>query len=477
MVNRQQRREMRDMIVLLPGILGSVLENETQTLWGTENILRSMVNPLEQSLQNLRLIEDDPEREVLQDGIRATGLIRIPALIAGLSKTDDYSAISKMITDTFNVVRGNIQNRQSDANFFEFPYDWRRNCKFNAELLQKFIKEQLPQWQEHNPTAKVILLAHSMGGLICRYYLEKLDGWNDCRYLLTLGTPYNGSINALNFLHNGYPRIGFANLTDVVRSFTSVYQLLPTYKVLNCSGTYQKISETQGISNIEISRVIEALEFHQAMNDAAGRNHGDKGWQKYQIMVGVGQKTLQLATLIEENLECGIEIPDDHPDISQGWADGDGTVPRVSATPRELQNQRIEKFYSETHACLPNNKSVLTQIKRFLIESQLPEPKLGELEKFQGQLPSIAIEVEDVYMINEQVRISFQLLGYELYPEVITLAITPFNNENNKKNFQCHHPQNEWIIAPNDLQPGIYRVEVSAFGDRVQDIFLVSDVA
>ena len=137
MVNRQQRREMRDIIVLLPGILGSVLENETQTLWGTENILRSMVNPLEQSLQNLRLIEDDPECEVLQDGIRATGLIRIPALIAGLSKTDDYSAISKMITDTFNVVRGNIQNRQSDANFFEFPYDWRRNCKFNAELLQK----------------------------------------------------------------------------------------------------------------------------------------------------------------------------------------------------------------------------------------------------------------------------------------------------------------------------------------------------
>jgi triacylglycerol esterase/lipase EstA (alpha/beta hydrolase family) len=63
-----------------------------------------------------------------------------------------------------------------------------------------------------------------MGGLVARYYLEVLEGWRDCRALITFGTPYRGSANALNYLANGYKKL-FLDLTEVMRSFSSIYQL------------------------------------------------------------------------------------------------------------------------------------------------------------------------------------------------------------------------------------------------------------
>ena len=56
---------------------------------------------------------------------------------------------------------------------------------------------------EGSPDAKLVLVGHSMGGLVARYFLECLDGWRDTRRLVTFGTPYRGSLNALNFLVHG----------------------------------------------------------------------------------------------------------------------------------------------------------------------------------------------------------------------------------------------------------------------------------
>jgi triacylglycerol esterase/lipase EstA (alpha/beta hydrolase family) len=53
-----------------------------------------------------------------------------------------------------------------------------------------------------------------MGGLISRYYLEVLEGWRDCRALVTFGTPYRGAVDAVNYLANGYKQL-FVELTEV----------------------------------------------------------------------------------------------------------------------------------------------------------------------------------------------------------------------------------------------------------------------
>jgi hypothetical protein len=203
------KERMRDIVVLLPGITGSVLQKDSKDLWAISGQAAwSALAGLGSSLEQLKLEEDDPEVDDLGDGIRATRLIADAHLVPGLVKIDGYSGISRLINDNFKVIQGNIDDNRP-ANFFEFPYDWRRDNRVAARKLKRLIDQRLPQWREYcgAKDAKVILLAHSMGGLIARYYLEVLEGWCDCKALVTFGTPYRGSVKALNLLGNGYKKL------------------------------------------------------------------------------------------------------------------------------------------------------------------------------------------------------------------------------------------------------------------------------
>lgn len=228
---------MKDLVIILPGILGSVLQKDGKDLWAVSGqAVWQVFNNSEQTLRNLKLAQDDPEAESLGDGVRATALIQDAHLIPGFWKIDGYTKTASLITDNFDVTPGDIYNDPDDkaANFYQFPYDWRRDNRANARILKKLIDKRLKCWREKSGAsdAKVILMAHSMGGLVSRYYLEVLEGWQDSRALFTFGTPYRGSLKAVNFLANGYKEL-FLDLTSVIRSLTSVYQLLPIYKVIN----------------------------------------------------------------------------------------------------------------------------------------------------------------------------------------------------------------------------------------------------
>ena len=86
-----------------------------------------------------------------------------------------------------------------------------------------------------------------MGGLVARYFLECLDGWRDTRMLITFGTPHRGSLNAVDFLVNGFVKklgpLKVADLSDLLRSLTSVYQLLPIYPCVDLGPGYQRVAE------------------------------------------------------------------------------------------------------------------------------------------------------------------------------------------------------------------------------------------
>ncbi|MEM9008559.1 MAG: lecithin--cholesterol acyltransferase, partial [Cyanobacteria bacterium P01_F01_bin.86] len=196
---------MKDMVVILPGILGSVLQKDGKDIWAIsgQSIWNILTNA-DKAIADLKLGEDDPEKFDLGDGIRTTRLMADAHLVPGLVKIDGYTQTSKLITDNFDVTPGDIYNDPEDkaANFYHFPYDWRRDNRANARILKHFLDMRLKRWREVSGAqdAKVILMAHSMGGLVSRYYLEVLGGWQDARALFTFGTPYRGSFNAVNFI-------------------------------------------------------------------------------------------------------------------------------------------------------------------------------------------------------------------------------------------------------------------------------------
>src|SRR5260370_10106046 len=219
------KTRMRDMVVRLRGIAGSGLKKEGRELWGLS--FRSLWNALPRphvALQQLKLGDDDLIKDDLGDGITATGLMPDAHLIPFFWKIDGYTAIRKAIQNYFEI--------RPDVIYFEFPYDWRRDMRYIAGSLARFIEPRIKQCRKLNNDAKAIFLAHSMGGLIARYYSEVLEGWKNCRALITFGTPHRGSVKALDFLANGNKNL-IVDLTDVVRSFTSTYQLLPIYQMVN----------------------------------------------------------------------------------------------------------------------------------------------------------------------------------------------------------------------------------------------------
>lgn len=51
------------------------------------------------------------------------------------------------------------------------------------------------------------MLAHSMGGVVARYWAAMLDDERLCRTVITLGSPHRGAPKALDALANGL-RVG-----------------------------------------------------------------------------------------------------------------------------------------------------------------------------------------------------------------------------------------------------------------------------
>jgi predicted alpha/beta hydrolase family esterase len=85
---------------------------------------------------------------------------------------------------TFELPRG--------ENFFEFAYDWRRDNRPSAHPLAAKCDDWLGSWRRRSGSAdaRLILIAHVMGGLVSRYFLEPLEGWRVSRMLITIGTNF-----------------------------------------------------------------------------------------------------------------------------------------------------------------------------------------------------------------------------------------------------------------------------------------------
>jgi hypothetical protein len=62
---------MRDVIVILPGIMGSVLQKDSRDLWNVSgDVVWQIVKTLGNRLKDLKLTGDDPSGGDIDDGIK-----------------------------------------------------------------------------------------------------------------------------------------------------------------------------------------------------------------------------------------------------------------------------------------------------------------------------------------------------------------------------------------------------------------------
>jgi hypothetical protein len=143
-VNIMTKTQMRDLVVILPGIAGSVLQKDGEDIWNfSGQSVWQLIQTFGNSLNQLKLQENHGDED-FDDGVKATSLVRGAHIIPGLEKVlSGYHYTSQLITNNFEVVVGNIFE-DKPANFYEFPYDWRLDNRINAQKLKTFVDRQLP---------------------------------------------------------------------------------------------------------------------------------------------------------------------------------------------------------------------------------------------------------------------------------------------------------------------------------------------
>jgi pimeloyl-ACP methyl ester carboxylesterase len=195
---------MKEAIVIVPGIMGSVLKDGDRVVW--PGSVAEMVLPYSQM------------PALLKPGLVATDVIRSVSISRQYIQLIDAMSACGFV--------------EADGTLTVFPYDWRKD---NA-LAAAGLATHLDALVERLGDVTITLLAHSMGGLVSRCYLEsgQFDGrsaFSAVKALITMGTPHRGAPMALAAALGMEKRL-FLNKHEVQQvasdaNFPSLYQLLP----------------------------------------------------------------------------------------------------------------------------------------------------------------------------------------------------------------------------------------------------------
>ncbi|MEU9719632.1 hypothetical protein [Streptomyces sp. NPDC047976] len=400
------RIPMPDVVVLLPGITGSVLKRDGKDVWAPSvQAVLGALGSLGRSLKELELREgqDDWRVDDIGDGVVADRLVPDLHTLPGLWKIDGYTQTQRFLLDRFDLTQG--------ENYFPFPYDWRRDNRAAARQLAERSAGWLRDWREKsgNDAAQLVLVGHSMGGLVSRYYVEALGGWKDTRAVVTFGTPFYGSLNAVEFLCNGFQkRIGpfEQDLTQLLRSLTGLHQLVPVYRCVYGQDGDAATPAKAGLPGWQPQWSSRLTEFHEEMEAGAAANRQDPAWESnpvvYHPIVGMDQPTRQSARITGDKVETL---------MARGEHDegGDGTVPKLSAALSGTEESSA--FVPQKHGSLQNHGAMLDHLK-------------GVLQSLDD------VRVDDLRAI---VTSGFSYLGDDLYlagePVLCEIGVTSVQSE------------------------------------------------
>ena len=232
-------------VILIPGLFGSRLRDRVT---GNEIWPGSAQMILFDEYRRLALEFDPATLQVRGDDLEASGITD-----AALGR-DFYGQIIDALQKFGGYVGADASTpaRKGERRYYIYPYDWRQDNVDAARGLDRLIENVRRDYND--PALRVDIIAHSMGGLIARYYLRygpvdvldgseqlvTLYGTSRVRKLILLGTPNMGSASSLHAFLTGEP-VGLRRIPpEVLATLPSGYQLFPHPLVtwlIDASGT------------------------------------------------------------------------------------------------------------------------------------------------------------------------------------------------------------------------------------------------
>jgi len=190
-------------VVFVPGFMGSELWLGNERIWPNVRYLFSEVDIFDVSKKA---------------PIAARGVLNEVVIVPNLVKLEQYNRLGDYLVESLGY--------QRQVDLMEFAYDWRQDVRLSARCLAQAIQD----WDISGP---VILIAHSLGSLVTRYYIEHLGGKNRVRQAIFMGGPHYGVPKAIASLRMKADLLPFGilgdRLRDILSTFPSFYQILPIY--------------------------------------------------------------------------------------------------------------------------------------------------------------------------------------------------------------------------------------------------------
>ncbi len=254
----QNLGENRTPVVVIPGILGSKLSDDVGSkVWGSFTYGATDVDTPEGARQLSLPMELGTPLSELRDNVIPSDVLDVVEVDVGLVRGIRLSAYVDIMK---TLAAGNYRDQSlGDSGAidygglhytcFQLPYDWRRDIAEQAAALEQVILDAKDANRDalglgDDAEIKVDVVAHSMGGLVLRYYLRygtqplpndgslpKLNwaGAEHVRQAILIGTPNAGAASALAQLVDGL------NLNPILPNFRpsilgtmpAIYQLLP----------------------------------------------------------------------------------------------------------------------------------------------------------------------------------------------------------------------------------------------------------
>ena len=235
-------------VIILPGIMGSELYSEKeyngileskvlkdQLIWMPQDVssLLSSVSDFEKPDSSIFTVDAVKSLTfsfmMLSNYSNGESIYRISPVIHG-NNDSSYGTLGSY-TNLYNKINDKFS---ADHDIIFYSYDWRMPVRDIAFDLSDFIYKC--GYNEVN------FVAHSMGGLVVSHYLSiSLENQVKTNRVITVGTPFGGSVRALSTLQKGrYFDFPLADIPirELVYNMSSLYELLPTVNYLEYNEPY-----------------------------------------------------------------------------------------------------------------------------------------------------------------------------------------------------------------------------------------------
>lgn len=382
-------------IIFLPGVAGSMLSSGNSEVWP------------------LAPVGDRADLALEPDGVTSATRANIVVgdVLRRSPKMNFYGSFIEFLKSL---------DYKDSIDLYLLPYDWRLSNDAHYNRLDQLIQTALSS----SGKQKVILIAHSMGGVIARGYVySSPERAAKVESFITMGTPYWGAPKVYYGVVNGYQ---FGNDTVrqplmkiLMQNYLAGYQLLPQIPFINDTASNRTLSQDEANSirykwftRVHYSFIDQydsttgnecffnptllgqAKQFYSAVGTKDNPKPLPGGVKQY-VIIGTGVSTLGsynledwkpgalpiwpfTGTYLEIGQNCGVNCR--KVVLRPRSEDGDGTVAlwglETAAATSTYYVPYVSGFISDEstgHADLPANKTVQSIVAQIL-KNAPPDP-------------------------------------------------------------------------------------------------------